>query len=64
MIGLLYAIPSRHQPRQGFSVHKGEEPTIIVGKSDATMQPASQNNQLMPKHRVLSSNRICVGSLQ
>jgi hypothetical protein len=41
-----------------FGTHKDEEPAIIVGKSDATMQPASQNNQLMPKHRVLSSNLI------
>ena len=26
----------------------------MVGEPDATMQPAPQDNQLMPKHRVLS----------
>src|SRR6201987_5351641 len=31
-----------------------KEPTIMVGEPDATMQPAPQDNQLMPKHRVLS----------
>jgi len=29
---------------------------IMVGEPDATMQPAPQDNQLMPKHRVLSRN--------
>src|SRR5215813_9648614 len=31
-----------------------KEPTIMVGEPNATMQPAPQDNQLMPKHRVLS----------
>jgi hypothetical protein len=31
-----------------------KEPTITVGEPDATRQPAPQDNQLMPKHRVLS----------
>src|ERR1700757_3499194 len=31
-----------------------KEPTIMVVEPDATMQPAPQDNQLMPKHRVLS----------
>src|SRR6201987_3606202 len=31
-----------------------KEPTIMVGEPDATMQPAPQDNQLMPKHGVLS----------
>jgi hypothetical protein len=36
------------------AVKQDKEPAIIVGKPDATMEPAPQNNQLMPKHRVLS----------
>ena len=31
-----------------------EEPAIMVGEPDATLQPAPQDNQLMSKHRVLS----------
>src|SRR6202171_812483 len=31
-----------------------KEQAIMVGEPDATMQPASQDNQLMSKHRVLS----------
>jgi hypothetical protein len=31
-----------------------KEPAIMVGEPDATMQPAPQDNQLMPKHRVLN----------
>src|SRR5580693_9776749 len=30
-----------------------KEPAITVCKPDATMEPAPQNNQLLPKHRVL-----------
>jgi hypothetical protein len=36
------------------AVKQHKEPAIIVGKPDATMEPAPQNNQLMPKHRVFS----------
>ena len=35
-------------------VKQDKEPAIIVGKPDAPMEPAPQNNQLMPKHRILS----------
>jgi hypothetical protein len=31
-----------------------KEPAIMVREPDATMQPTSQDNQLMSKHRVLS----------
>jgi hypothetical protein len=36
------------------AVKQDKEPAIIVRKPDATMEPAPQNNQLMPKYRVLS----------
>jgi hypothetical protein len=31
-----------------------KKPTIVVRQPDATMQLASQDNQLMSKHRILS----------
>jgi hypothetical protein len=40
--------------RRKAAVKHDKEPAIIVRKPDATMEPAPQNNQLMPKHRVLS----------
>jgi hypothetical protein len=30
------------------AVQQDKEPAIIVGKPDATLEPAAQNNQLMP----------------
>jgi hypothetical protein len=38
----------------GTSGNHDEVPAIIVRKPDATLEPAPQNCQLMPKHRVLS----------
>ena len=35
------------------SVQLDEEPAIMVGEADATLQPAPQDNQLMSEHRVL-----------
>jgi hypothetical protein len=35
------------------AVKQDKETAIIVGKSDAAMEPAPQNNQLMPKYRIL-----------
>ena len=36
------------------AVKHDQEPAIIVRKPDTALEPAPQNNQLMPKHRVLS----------
>ena len=36
------------------ALKQDEEPAIIVRKPDAAMKPAPQNNQLMPKRRVLN----------
>ena len=36
------------------ALKQDEEPAIIVLKPDAAMKPAPQNNQLMPKRRVLN----------
>jgi hypothetical protein len=36
------------------SVKHDQDPAILVPKPDATLAPAPQNSQLMPKHRVLS----------
>ena len=36
------------------AIQLDKEPAIMVREPDATMQLASQNIQLMPKHRVLS----------
>jgi hypothetical protein len=35
------------------AVEQDKEPAITVCEPDATMEPAPQNNQLLPKHRVL-----------
>src|ERR1700692_1170751 len=42
------------QDRRNPAVQLDKEPAIMVRDRDATMQPAPQANQLMPKHRVLS----------
>src|SRR5215468_1721180 len=36
------------------AVKHDQDPAIRVRKPDATLEPAPQNSQLMPKHRVLS----------
>src|SRR5215468_3565663 len=36
------------------AVKRDQDPAIRVRKPDATLEPAPQNSQLMPKHRVLS----------
>jgi hypothetical protein len=36
------------------AIELDKEPAIMVREPDATMQPAPQDNQLMPKHRVLN----------
>jgi hypothetical protein len=38
------------------AVKHDQDPAIRVRKPDATLEPAPQNSQLMPKHRVLSSS--------
>jgi hypothetical protein len=35
------------------SIQLDKEPSIMVGKPDATMQPTPQDNQLMPENRIL-----------
>src|SRR6202045_5026737 len=42
------------QDRRKPAIQLDKEPAIIVRGPDATMQPTPQDNQLMPKHRVLS----------
>ena len=42
------------EDRRKPTVKQDKEPAIIVCKSDAALEPAPQNDQLMPKHRVLS----------
>src|SRR5262252_11245120 len=42
------------QDRWEPAVNHDEVPAIIVREPDATLEPAPQNCQLMPKHRVLS----------
>src|ERR1700730_11704294 len=41
------------QDRRKPAIQLDKEPAIIVCEPDATMQPTLQDNQLMPKHRVL-----------
>ena len=36
------------------AVKPDQDPAILVREPDATLEPAPQNSQLMPKHRVLS----------
>jgi hypothetical protein len=42
------------QDRWKPAIQLHQEPTIMVGEPDATMQPTPQDHQLMSKHRVLS----------
>src|SRR5258707_6666363 len=42
------------QDRWKPAIQLDKEPAIIVREPDATMQPTPQDNQLVPKHRVLS----------
>jgi hypothetical protein len=42
------------QDRRKPAIKENKEPAIIVGKPDATMEPAPHDIQLMSKHRVLS----------
>ena len=43
-------LPERRKP----AVKHDQDPAIRVRKPDATLEPAPQNSQLMPKYRVLS----------
>src|ERR1700694_4302308 len=45
------------QDRRKPAIELDQEPAVIVRKPDAAMQPTSQDNQLMSKHRILSSKR-------
>jgi hypothetical protein len=42
-----------HQDRWKPSIHRNEEPAIVVGRLSATPHPAPQDDQLVSEHRIL-----------
>jgi hypothetical protein len=42
------------QDRRKPTIQLDKEPAIMIREPDAIMQPTPQDNQLMPKHRVIS----------